>query len=443
MTVRVRFAPSPTGYLHIGNARAALINYLFTKSHKGEFILRLDDTDKERSSEEYAKAIQENLNWLGLHYDFFFKQSERSDRYNDVINNLKQQGRLYPCYETPEELEFKRKRQLGRGKPPLYDQSSLKLTQEQIRNFEREGRVPHWRFLLNKEKIQWHDLIRENVAFDPQSLSDPVLIRADGVLLYSLASVIDDIDYGITHIIRGEDHVTNTATQLQLFEALGKNPQEFSFAHTTLLVDTSGHGFSKRLGGPSLQNLADIEPMAINSLLARIGTSLPIEPHLTLEELIQTFDLRTFSRTPPKFDLKELQHLNRKLLHITPFSMIQKKAPYWLTQEIWDVLKGNIDYTKDLEHWHHVLFGDITLKNCDPNLIKIALEHLPKEPWTTDTWQQWAEQLKNLTNLKGKNLFLRLALTGLEHGPEMKKLLPLIGYKRVKKRLQNVHTERF
>lgn len=447
MTIRVRFAPSPTGYLHIGNARAALINWLFArhaklKGESAEFILRIDDTDLERSEQRYTDAIYADMAWLGLHHDLTFHQSHRFDRYHEVMQQLIAMGRLYPCYETPEELDFKRKRQMGRGQPPIYDRAALKLNDEQKQNFEAEGRKPHWRFLLTDEDVVWEDLIRGRVEFHGNRLSDPVLVRGDGAFLYTITSVIDDIDYKISHIIRGEDHVTNTAVQLQLFSALGCNPDTLHFAHTTLLMDAQGGPLSKRLGSLSLGNLRDmgIEPMAIASLLARLGTSLSVEPFLDLDTLAKTCDLGSFSRTAPHFDQHDLETLNHKLFQITPYEHIaarlQDIAPK-ITPELWDLVRGNIKVLSDSSIWQEVCFGDKDGQITDPDYIAIAKSLLPVAPWDQTTWPTWAGLIKEKTGRKGKELFmpLRQAITGFDHGPEMKDLLPIIGYESVLKRL--------
>lgn len=447
MVIRVRFAPSPTGLLHIGNARAALVNWLFARHHalKGEeatFLLRLDDTDLERSDPAYAKAIEEDLAWLGLTHDQFVRQSDRFDHYDQAVAQLKASGRLYPCYETPEELDFKRKRQLARHEPPIYDRTSLKLTEQERRTFEAEGRQPHWRFKLLPEAIHWDDLIRGPNDFHGSHLSDPVLIRADGAYLYTLTSVVDDIDFGITHIIRGEDHVTNTAVQIQLFSALGGEFARLHFAHSTLLVDVNGHSLSKRLGSLSLATLREsgLEPMAINSLIARLGTSLPIEPHLTLDELAQNFSLSIFSRTAPRFDPGELETLNHKLLQIMSYDQVQdrlKEIAPSLTGVLWNVIRGNLRTLEEASQWESICAGHITPFSVDRDYLAKALGCLPEEPWDTTTWELWTGKIKGITGRKGKELFmpLRQAITGMDRGPEMKDLLPLIGHAKVVERL--------
>jgi glutamyl-tRNA synthetase len=436
--VRVRFAPSPTGLLHIGNARAALINWLFAQKNKGSFMLRIDDTDLERSEERFEKAIYEDLAWLGLTHDVFAKQSERFPRYVEIMQALVASGRLYPCYETPEELDFKRKRSLAKGQPPIYDRTSLTLTEGQKKAFEAQGRKPHWRFKLNPTPIQWHDMVRGPVEFHGASLSDPVLIRADGAYLYTLCSVVDDLDFNITHIIRGEDHVTNTAVQIQLFEAIHGSPVNMTFGHTTLLMDAKGHALSKRLGSLSLGTMKEqgIEPMAINSLLARLGTSLPIEPFLSLTQLAETFDLGTFSRTPPHFDENDLVLLTHKVLSLTPYEQVAHRVN--VSENVWNIIRGNIETLKDVEKWQEILQGTISIMPQDITYMTAAKDLLPNGPFTEETWKIWTTQVREATGRKGKELFmpLRQALTGMDHGPEMKDLLTLMPYELVIKRLE-------
>ncbi len=441
MTVRVRFAPSPTGMLHIGNARAALINWLFAKKHKGVFMLRQDDTDLERSEERFAKAIIEDLAWLGLTHQEFAKQSDRFDQYKQAMQRLIDAGRLYPCYETAEELDFKRKRQLTKGQPPIYDRAALDLTPEQKTDFEKQGLKPHWRFKLEPGVIAWDDLVRGHVEFHGERLSDPVLVREDGAYLYTITSVVDDLDFKITHILRGEDHVTNTAVQIQLFAALNNGkPVDIQFGHTTLLMDADGKGLSKRLGSLSLTQMREngIEPMAINSLIARLGTSLPVEPVLDLETLAENFNLSTFSRTPPRFDEQELALLNHKLFHIMPFEMVKDRLKN-IDATIWEVIRNNLQTLNDVRDWELICHGEIkgTIAAEDKDYIKTALELLPPAPWSADTWSLWTNALKEKTGRKGRDLYkpLRQTLTAMDHGPEMKDLLPIIGYERVKKRL--------
>jgi glutamyl-tRNA synthetase len=447
MTVRVRFAPSPTGMLHIGNARAALINWLFAKKHRGVFMLRQDDTDLERSEERFAKAIQEDLGWLGLTHQEFAKQSDRFDRYRQAMQQLIDSGRLYPCYETAEDLDFKRKRQLTKGQPPIYDRASLSLGAEQKEVYEKQGRKPHWRFKLEPGLIAWDDLVRGHVEFHGERLSDPVLVREDGAFLYTITSVVDDLDFSITHILRGEDHVTNTAVQIQLFQALNNGkPVDIQFGHTTLLMDAKGQGLSKRLGSLSLAQMREdgIEPMAINSLIARLGTSLPVEPVLDLDILADHFDLGSFSRTPPRFDEQELLILNHKLFHIMSYESVKYRLKELdasdIDETIWNLIRNNLQKLKDVKEWQTIFHGDLkgTVPQEDKEYVQSALENLPVFPWSMETWGQWTNVLKEKTGRKGRALFmpLRQALTGMDHGPEMKELLPIIGYERVKERLK-------
>lgn len=451
--IRVRFAPSPTGFLHIGNARAALINWLFARHHhlKGvdaKFLLRLDDTDRERSEDRFTTALKEDLTWLGLTWDSYEKQSDRFGRYDEVVALLKASGRLYPCYETPEELDFKRKRQLARGEPPIYDRTALKLTDSEKATFEAEGRRPHWRFLLKDEDVSWEDMVRGHTHFPGHTLSDPVLIRGDGVYLYTITSVVDDIDFGITHIIRGEDHVTNTSVQIQLFAALFdvlKLPaRSIEFAHTTLLMDAQGGALSKRLGSLGLYQMREegIESMAVNSLLARLGTSMPVEPKLSLDELARDFSLSIFSRTPPRFDPADLLTLNHKLFQVTPYDQVKDRLPNEVDESLWMIIRGNLETLEKVNEWLQIFNGNITstANSEDKDYLKEALATLPAEPWTQDTWAAWTGQLKESTGRKGKQLFmpLRQALTGMDHGPEMKDLLPRIGRDLVQKRLGDI-----
>ncbi|MAZ76858.1 MAG: glutamate--tRNA ligase, partial [Micavibrio sp.] len=324
MSVKVRFAPSPTGFLHVGNARTAVITWLFCRQQQGRFLLRIDDTDRERSKEEYELAIEDGLTWLGLDWDEKANQKDRLERYEEVIEKLKADGRLYACYETPEELGLKRKTQLSRGVPPTYDRAGLNLTDEQIAAYEAEGRKAHWRFKLNHAPIEWNDLIRGPVQFQGSDMSDPVVLREDGTPLYHLCSVIDDVDFGITHVVRGEDHVSNTATHVQMFEAIqGKAP---NFAHLSLISDAEGGKLSKRIGSLSvkdIQNEEGLEPMSVVSLMARLGTSDPIEAFTSMDKLLKTFDFSKFSRSTPKFDPDELVRLNSKILHETSFDDVQ------------------------------------------------------------------------------------------------------------------------
>jgi len=446
MTVGVRFAPSPTGRLHVGNARIALVNWLYARKHGGTFLLRLDDTDVERSKQEHADAILRDMEWLGLTHDRFARESDRMDRYMAATEALKASGRLYPCYETPAELELKRKSLLTRGLPPIYDRAALKLTDDERRKLEGEGHRPHWRLKLAAGDVAWDDLVRGPCHFQGAHLSDPVLVREDGRPLYTLSSAVDDIDLGITHVIRGEDHVANTAVQIQLFQALfdalGGGPVPV-FAHLPLLVDASGGALSKRFGSLSLETLrADgIEPMAINSLLAHLGTADPVEPFLHLGDLIQGFDFKRFGRAAPRFDPRELQQVNAKLLHLLPYAEVADRLKAMglaqAGEAFWLAVRGNIERLADARDWWAVCQGAIAPALDNIDMAQKAAALLPAEPWDEKTWSQWTGAIAQATGLKGKALFLplRRALTGRDHGPELKSLLPLIGRARATARL--------
>lgn len=432
----VRFAPSPTGNIHIGNLRPALINWLFAKKHGGTFILRFDDTDKNRSKQEYMDNIREDMTWLGLTWDRIEQQSTRFERYEAVAQQLRDKDLLYACYETSEELDFKRKRQMARSQPPVYDRASLKLTADEIAAFEAEGRTPHWRFKMQQKIVKWQDLVRGDQHIDTGSLSDPVLIRADGTWLYTLASIIDDIDMGITHIIRGEDHVANTGVQLEIFEALDATPP--TFGHHNLLVGKDGEGLSKRLGSLSIRELrvSELEPMSVLSLSATIGSSNPVKPYATIEELSADFDISKLSRAAARFDPDELKSINAKLLHETDFEDVTNRLADLgiegdFARNIWAATKANIVMFSDVKIWADIANGKATpiIAGEDKEFIATALNLLPKGDYDETTWGVWTKAIKDATDRKGKSLFmpLRLALTGLDHGAELKTLLPLIG----------------
>ena len=441
MTVTVRFAPSPTGRLHAGNIRTALLNHLFARKMGGRLIFRLDDTDVERSTEVFARGIEEDLNWLGIEWAERYRQSERSELYDTAVEKLKTSGRLYPAYETPEELELKRKRQLARGKPPVYDRAALKLTDEDRAALEAKGVKPHWRFKLETRDVVWDDLVRGRQHVDAASLSDPVLVRADGTYLYTLPSVVDDIDLGITHVIRGEDHVANTAPQIQLFEALGATPP--AFGHHSLLVSADGHALSKRDRALSISGLREegLEPMSVASYVSAIGTSDPIVPHTRIDELVELFGFEKLSRAPARFDAEELRSLNAKLLHIFPYAAVAERLKAMGAgggEGFWNAVRGNLAVLGDAEAWWRIVSGTIEPEIADQALCETAATLLPPEPWDEGTWPVWSGAVKEATGAKGKALFgpLRLALTGREHGPELKLLLPLIGRARALDRLQ-------
>ncbi|HVZ05206.1 glutamate--tRNA ligase [Hyphomicrobium sp.] len=452
MKPRVRFAPSPTGRLHIGNIRTAALNWLYARKHRGTFLLRLDDTDTARSTEEFARAIRDDLNWLGLTWDEEVRQQDRTARYESVANTLKAQGILYPAFETEEELDRRRKRQLAMHRPPIYDRAALKLSKAEIAEKMGSGRKPHWRFRLpNTEEgrglapqptlVSWNDLIRGDQTVDLGSLSDPVLIREDGTFLYTLTSVIDDIDFGITHIVRGEDHVTNTGVQLALFEAAGATPP--AFGHHSLLVDADGQALSKRLGALSVQSFRDggLEPMAVLCHAALVGTSDAIEPLTSRDALAERLDFSKISTAPGRFDVAELKTLNGKLLHMLDYADVAERLRNLGVEgreDFWQAVRGNLEVLSDARLWWEVVGGNIEPVIEDSKLAVAAAETLPLEPWGESTWSEWTAAVKSRTGAKGRALFhpLRLALTGRESGPELKALLPLIGRDRVLARLE-------
>jgi glutamyl-tRNA synthetase len=437
----VRFAPSPTGLLHVGNARTAMLNWLFTKKENGKFLLRIDDTDTERSRPEYERAILQDLEWLGLSHDMFARQSERADAHTRAAEKLKASGHLYPAYESADELERRRKRQIAMHKPPVYDRAALNLSAEERAKLESEGRKPHWRFKLSQTKVRWHDLVRGEVEIDTAHLSDPVLIREDGRFLYTLPSVADDVDFNITHVIRGEDHVTNTAVQIEIFEALSASVPVF--AHFALLVGAGGEALSKRIGSLSLQEIRadEIEPLALACYLAKAGTSDPIELRPSLEALVQEFDFTKIGRAPAHFDPAELKGLNAKLLHSLPYKDVSARLTALgipASEEFWNAVKANVTHLSDAKDLWTLVSGPITPVIEDAALVANAAELLPVEPWDDSIWSEWTKAVSNSTGAKGRALFhpLRLALTGRNSGPEMKKLLPLIGRERAFARLK-------
>ncbi|MFA7440735.1 MAG: glutamate--tRNA ligase [Sphingomonadaceae bacterium] len=432
-----RFAPSPTGRLHVGNVRTALLNWLLARKLGGRFLLRMDDTDVARSTEAHAQSIRDDLGWLGMTPDAEEKQSSRMDRYEEVLTQLAATGIVYRAYETPEELELKRKVQLGRGLPPVYDRAALALTDADHARMAGEGVRPHWRFKLSPDAPHaWEDLIRGPAHIDPASLSDPVIRRADGSWLYMLPSVIDDIDMGITHVIRGEDHVTNTGVQLQMFAALGATAPQFG--HAPLLTGTEGK-LSKRLGSLGVEEFraAGIEPITVKALLARLGTSLPVEPVLSDQLLIDSFDLGQLGRATPRFDEAELQALNSRIIHQTPYAEVAARIS--VGEAAWEAVKGNIASVAEADAWKSVFDGTLPpVEDIDREYLAIAAEILADLPFDENVWAELTAGLKERTGRKGKALFqpLRLALTGREHGPDMAALLPLIGKARALERLR-------
>jgi glutamyl-tRNA synthetase len=434
MTVATRFAPSPTGRLHVGNIRTALHNFLFARKNGGKFILRIDDTDRERSTAEFDQSIRDDLEWLGLSPDKIIRQSERFDLYEREFERLKADGRVYACYETPEELELRRKVLLGRGLPPVYERKPGDAPVP-------EGRAPHWRFRLDhSDPIEWTDLIRGPQKFDPKLLSDPVIRREDGSWLYLLPSVIDDVDLGITHIVRGEDHVSNSAVQIQMFEALGSAAPHF--AHEALLVAAEGK-LSKRLGSIGVDEVRDagLEPMALLSVLARIGTSQPVEAVERLDELASDLDFAHFGRAPAHFDLHEVELVNARLIHSLAFASVRDRLPPDATEEDWELLRPNLASVHDFTSWLAVLHGEIEpveLGHEERAVVREAAAIASQLDWSSEPWKRLTEQVKERTGQKGRALFhpLRAAITGLDSGPEMAGLVERIGKDRVVRRLE-------
>ncbi|MGC8475034.1 MAG: glutamate--tRNA ligase [Acetobacteraceae bacterium] len=440
MSPRVRFAPSPTGRLHVGNARIALANFLFARRHGGQFLLRLDDTDSQRSRPEFAAAIPQDLAWLGIGWDETFRQSDRLDVYAAAADRLRAAGRLYPCFESEAELAAKREARLRRHLPPVYDRAMLALTADQRAAAEANGKRPYWRFRLTDGVEGWTDLVLGRREVKLTAVSDPVLIRADGTPLYTFTSVVDDLATGITHVIRGEDHVTNTAVQRDIMAALGADPGATLFAHLPLLTDTDGGKLSKRLGALSLKQLrADgIEAGALAAYLARLGSAADPEP-LGLAELAAGFELAAFSRSAARFDARQLLALNRRVLHGLPYAAVADRLPAGADAAFWEAVRGNLDLLPEARVWWAVVAGEIVPppREAEAAFYAAALATLPAEPWDQGTWSAWTAALGAATGRKGRALFhpLRVALTGEEQGPELRALLPLMGRARVVRRL--------
>lgn len=448
MNIRTRFAPSPTGKLHVGNARTALINKLFALKYGGEFILRIDDTDLVRSKKEYEEAIKEDLKWLGFDWTSIYWQSERLDKYENAKNKLIELGRLYECFESPEELEIKRKLQLSAGKPPIYDRASLKLTNEQKDKYRKEGRKPHYRFKLEGSYIEWNDMVKGQVHFLPNNISDPIVIREDGSMTYMLCSTVDDIDMQITHVIRGEDHVSNTAIQIQIFQALGASHPEFG--HLSL-VKTKEDKISKRSGGFEISSLRDekfLEPMAINSFFANIGTYNQVIPYKTMKELADVFDIKAFSSSPTNYMEEELEKINHKLLITFSYQEVYKRLSEigigMMNEEFWMAIRPNMRSIIDAKTWWDIChnYKKVELNKSDKELLSVAKDLMSEFEITETTWKDWTNKIKEKTNKSGKELYmpLRLVLTGTEHGPELSNLLPLIGKDEIMRRI-NISTE--
>jgi len=430
-----RFAPSPTGHIHVGNLRTALMNYLIARKAGGTFILRLDDTDRERSKQEYADGIQRDLEWLGLQWDRIERQSDRLDRYAEAADNLRASGRLYEVFETPTELDLKRKKQLNMGRPPVYDRAGLGLGDDQKAALRAEGREGYWRFRLDHERIEWPDGIIGEVSIDAASVSDPVLIRADGQVLYTFASSVDDVDMGVTDIVRGADHVTNTATQIQIIRALGAEPPRF--AHHSLLTGPQGEELSKRLGTLSLRDLREqgVAPQALLSLMARLGSNQPVALRMSLDELAEGFELSQFGASPTKFDAEDLWPLTRERNQHLPYESVRDRiaamgVPDEIAPRFWAVARQNITRLDDLSEWWTLMRDGArpAVAPEDAEFVAQALALLPPRPWTDATWGEWTAAVKAATGRKGKGLFmpLRKALTGMDHGPEMAGLMPLL-----------------
>jgi len=430
-----RFAPSPTGYIHVGNLRTALFNYLIARKAGGQFILRIDDTDPVRSKQEYVDQIKRDLEWLGLTWDRVERQSERLDRYAEAADKLRDMGRLYEAFETPTELDLKRKKQLNMGRPPVYDRAALALSEGDKAKLREERGPGVWRFKLDQQRIEWTDGILGDLSIDAASLSDPVLIKADGQNLYTMASVVDDTEMGVTHVVRGSDHVTNTATQIQIIQALGGTPP--AFAHHSLLTGPQGEGLSKRLGSLALKDLRaqGIEPEALLSLMARLGSSQPVELRMSLDEIADGFDLAQFGSAPTKFDVNDLFPLTARKLHQLPLEAVAEDiaalgVPEDKAALFWRVTRENITTRADLEGWWQMFRdgAEPVVADEDRDFVAEAMALLPEGPYDADTWSNWTGAVKDKTGRKGKGLFmpLRLAVTGQQRGPEMADVMPLM-----------------
>ena len=434
MTI-TRFAPSPTGYIHVGNLRTALMNYLIARKAGGTFILRIDDTDPVRSEQKYVDGIRQDLEWLGLHWDKVERQSDRLDRYADAAEKLRSIDRFYEAFETPTELDLKRKKQLNMGKPPVYDRAALNLSAEERDTLRAERGDGVWRFRLDQERINWKDGILGDISIDAASVSDPVLIRGDGQVLYTIASVVDDTDMGVTNVVRGSDHVTNTATQIQIMKALGMTPP--SFAHHSLLTGPQGEALSKRLGTLALRDLREqgVQPMALLSMMARLGSSDPMELRSEMSELIDGFEVSSFGTAPTKFDVSDLFPLTANVLQVKPLADVADQiadlgVPADLAETFWTVTRDNITTLKDLAAWW-TLFSegaDPVIDDEDAEFVAQAMDMLPEGPFDDTTWKTWTGAVKEATGRKGKGLFmpLRKALTGQSHGPDMSATMTLL-----------------
>ncbi|MBQ8651494.1 MAG: glutamate--tRNA ligase [Alphaproteobacteria bacterium] len=435
MNCKVRFAPSPTGFMHIGNARIAIINYLFCKQNKGKYLFRIDDTDVARSKKEYEDAIIQDLKWLGISWDETFRQSERLERYKDVMNKLIAKGILYECFETQEELDYKRKIAINKGIAPVYDRSALKLSDVEKERLRSQGIKSYWRFKLPNKTVSWNDLILGEISYALNSVSDPVIVKADGTFLYTFSSVIDDIDSGITHIIRGQDHVTNTAVQIAMFDEISDSKYQVQFAHLSLLVNKDGSQFSKRLGSMNLSDIRNqgVDPMAISDLLATLGSSLDTMPFTNMNDLVEYFDITKFSTNSPKFDMNEILNVNKKIMHQKNYEEIKE---YGISEKAFEIIKDNISTYNDFNIWKCILDTDYkaTYKPNEEqtNVIKTAIDELQN----SEIDENVMNRIKEKSDASGKALYipLRMALTDMEHGPNLLKLLELFGKEIVLKR---------
>ncbi len=437
----LRFAPSPTGFLHVGNARVALLNFIFAKKNNKKFLLRIDDTDSGRSKKEFGQAIKDDLNWLGIKFDDIVCQSERLKDYNAVINKLKSKRKIYPCFESPEELEIKRKIKLKTGKPPIYGREALKLSAREIMCLEKSGKKPYWRLFLDDGPIEWNDLVHEKIRFENLSISDPVVIRSDNTPLFTLTSVIDDAQFGITHIFRGDDHITNTAAQIKLFQYM--NSEIPTFAHFPLLISSTGEELSKRLNSFSLREIKqkEISSDVLNTVLVKLGTNLPIDSSMSLMKLIEEFDIKNYAKNVIKFSFTDVKKLNSKNLKNSNYEEIKNKVNLDFSENFWFAIKDNINNLEDIKIWSEIVYKDRlnnNNNNIDEGIIKTAITCLPKEI-DINTWYEWTNKISKETNIKGKKLYLslRLKLTGMEKGPEMNLILPLLKRQKILERLNN------
>ncbi len=437
----LRFAPSPTGFLHVGNARVALLNFIFARKNNKKFLLRIDDTDSERSKKKFVEAIKEDLNWLGIKFDDCFSQSQRIKEYDIIVKKLKSEKKIYPCFETPNELEIKRRIQLKTGKPPIYDREALKLTEKEIVNLQKLGKKPHWRLFLDDNPIEWMDLIHDTIKFENLSISDPIVIRSDNTPLFTLTSVIDDAYYGITHVLRGDDHITNTAAQIKLFQYIdAKIP---TFGHFPLLKSSSGGEMSKRFNSFSLREIKkkEISPDVLTTILSRLGTNLPMDSNLSLKELIKEFNIKSYAKNVIKFSFEEVKKLNAKYLKSNDYQEIKHKVDFDFSKEFWLAVRDNIDNLEDIKIWFEIVYKNKLFKNekkIDDKVIRAAIKCLPVQI-DTSSWYGWTKKISLMTNVKGKKLYLslRLKLTGMEKGPEMNLLLPLLQREKIFQRLNS------